>query len=429
MKQSKNYIGWVNDHSGSMDHLAAAAMVDYNANIKAVKEAASREMLDTVVSVVGIGLGNNGRGCERQVVVSNPHVLQEVKDWPTPGGTPLYDGIGNMIELFDSLPDIKDPHVSVLIMVTTDGEEGHSSNYTQHTLAALIKERQATGRWTFVLRVPKDQVNRREISNLGIPKDNIQGWDTTSAGMAASTVASTKAMDGYFAARSAGKKASSSFYADASNVNLAVLKEINQSEIQMYVVEPEFNGKWISDYILSKRQQYLKGAAFFQLTKTEPKVGQDKIILIREPVTGKFYGGDEARKMLGIPTFGNVRLHPGMLGEYAIFVQSKSWNRHLVAGTGVAYWQKQGVAFTQEDVDKVTKPAEPKRAGTPPPPEVVKLPTVPPTNKPTKSPLVPTKRRTFGATRDDARIIAKQQGKKFRDNGSGSPKGERWEVV
>ena len=130
----KNYIGFVNDHSGSMQGLARAAILDYNANIAAVKDAATREMLDTVVSVVGIGLKNPAEyACQvlRQVVISNPHVLKPIFAWPTPGGTPLYDGIGSMIELFQSLPDINSPDVSVLIVVTTDGEEAHSTKYSK----------------------------------------------------------------------------------------------------------------------------------------------------------------------------------------------------------------------------------------------------------------------------------------------------------
>lgn len=425
-KQSKNYIGLVNDHSGSMHHIRDAALKDYNTNIAAIKDAATREMLDTVVSVVGIGLGS---GVERQIVISNPHVLKEAANWPCPGGTPLYDGIGNMIELLDGLPDINDEHVSVLVMITTDGDERHSSKYNSSMLAAMIKDRQATGRWTFVMRVPVQEVSNRSITCLGVPKDNIQGWDTTTAaGMAASTAASTQAMDGYFAARSAGKKSSSSFYASTEKVNLNALTQISDKEITMYVVEPEFNGKWISDYILHKRQEYLKGAAFFQLTKTEAKVGQDKIILIREPNAGKFYAGAEARKMLGIPTFGNVRLHPGMLGEYAIFVQSKSWNRHLVAGTGLAYWKNKGVAFDQADIDLVTKPVEPKRAAPTVPPVVV-LPKVAPTNRPTKSPLTPTPRITYYASRNDARKEAQRLGKKIKDNGLAEGKAKRWTLV
>lgn len=421
-KQAKNYISLANDHSGSMWNLVSAALKDYNTNIVAIREAATREMQDTIVSVVGFASQIN-----RELTVSNPHVLKPMATWATGGMTRLYDAIADQINMHLALPDANEPNVSFLLMTTTDGDES-GSTIRKEELAAMIKHVMETDRWTFVIRVPKGQKNNPAITGLGIPADNIQEWETTSAGMAASTTVNTAAVDSFFVARSAGKKSSSSFYASAENVNLNALTQINDKEITMYVVEPQFNGKWISEYILFKRQEYLKGAAFFQLTKTESKVSQDKIILIREPNSGKFYAGAEARKMLGIPTFGNVRLHPGMLGEYAIFVQSKSWNRHLVAGTGVAYWKNQGVPFTQADVDLVTKPAEPKRA-TPAVPPVVVLPKVAPTNRPTKSPLTPTPRIVYFASRKDAREEAHRLGKKLKDNGLAEGKAKRWTLV
>lgn len=53
----KNYISFVNDHSGSMHTLVDAACKDFNTNIEAIKAAASREMLDIVVSVAELGVG------------------------------------------------------------------------------------------------------------------------------------------------------------------------------------------------------------------------------------------------------------------------------------------------------------------------------------------------------------------------------------
>ena len=70
MKQPKNYVGFLNDHSGSMQGIAHAAAKDYNANIEAIKNAATTEMLDTVVSVVGIGIASYTNSVERQVVIS-----------------------------------------------------------------------------------------------------------------------------------------------------------------------------------------------------------------------------------------------------------------------------------------------------------------------------------------------------------------------
>jgi hypothetical protein len=409
----KNYIGFVNDHSGSMTCLASAAIVDYNATITAVKDAATREMLDTVVSVVGIGLGLSGYGVKRQVVISNPHVLKPLTAWPTPGGTPLYDGVGDMIELFESLPDSDDPDVSFLILTTTDGDEQHSRRYTSTKLARKIAELQATGRWTFVFRVPKGSA--RLLRVLGVPVDNIQEWGTTTAGMAESTVATTQAVDSYFTQRSSGVRGSSVFYANASAVNAATLQTALvdvSKDIKLFVVPVADSGIEIKPFIEGVTgKELLKGAAFYQLTKTEARVQDTKWIVIRDRNTGKMYSGSDARSLIGLPTVGNARLHPGDHGNYDLFIQSTSINRKLVGGTGVLYWEKVGVAFKPEDLAYLQ-------------PKVVTLPAVPVSTTPTKSPLTPTP-KVVAAPVDyldgkiveyfDSREAARRSGKPVQD--------------
>jgi hypothetical protein len=423
-KQPKNYIGFVNDHSGSMATLHTAAMNDYNSIITATKNAASAEMLDTVVSVVGIGYPS-GFGVARQVVISNPHVLKPIENWSTDGGTPLYDGIGDIIDLYSNLPDSKDTNVSFLIMVTTDGEEAHSKKHTFQSITALIKEKQALGNWTFVFRIPKGATDR--VSSLGVPLDNIQEWETTSQGMAQSTTTNTAAMTGYFRSRAGGASASSSFYADATKVNVAALTEINPKDVSLYVVPAEDNGIQIQSFILRHRQKYLKGAAFYQLTKTESRVGPEKQILIRDRQTGKFFGGKEARQMLGLPSNQNTRLHPGDHGNFDLFIQSESINRKLVGGTGVAYMAKLGTEFTQAEIDLYTKP----KATVVTKPAVVVLPKVAPTNKPTKSPIPVTPRTHYFETREDARSFCRNEGvsQTLIVNDKGAAKGCRWSVT
>lgn len=410
----KNYIGFVDDHSGSMQSLRHAAMKDYNTNITAIKDAASRDMLDTVVSVVGIGLGPDDRGREgygvkRQVVISNPHVLKPVTDWPCPGGTPLWDGIGDMIELFESLPDYNSPDVSFLVMVTTDGQEQHSTRYSVTALANKIQKLQDTGRWTFVFRVPRG--GRSYLNGLPVPFDNIQEWDTTTRGMEESTVVTTQAVNNYFTLRSSGAKSSSVFYANASKVDTSSLKDITD-KVSLYVVPPTDNGVEIKPFVLRHRQQFLKGAAFYQLTKTEARVQPTKMIAVRDRATGKFYAGKEARQMIGLSTTDNARLHPGDHGNYDIFIQSESLNRKLVGGTGVMYWADVGVPFTDEDLNKY-KPKTDANG-------VVQLPAVPVSTKPTPSPIpVTPKALTAGPTikgrpvkffdsREEARQYARQ---------------------
>ena len=429
----KNYIGFVNDHSGSMDSLARAAAADYNAMIESVKNAATLEMLDTVVSVVGVGYPG-GHQVTRQVQISNPHVLKPITSWKCEGGTPLYDGIGSMIELLQSLPDAQDPDVSFLILVTTDGEELSSHKYTAVTLKNLIEGVCKSGRWTFVFRVPSN-ANLSKVHLLGIPPDNIQKWETTTAGMAASTKVTAQAMTGYFRARASGAKSSNAFYADASQVNVAALQDVS-NKISLYVVPQEDNGIEIRPFILRHRMEYLKGAAFYQLTKTESKVSNTKQVLVRDRQTGKFFAGREARDMIGLPHDRNARLHPGDHKNFDLFIQSESINRKLVGGTGVAYWKDIGTPYTEAELKQFKEWADiaAGKKAAPAKPAVVQLPAVPVSNTPTKSPIpvTPRTKTYYFTTRDEARVFCRNEGisqKDIQDNGKGVRKDQRWSVT
>jgi hypothetical protein len=163
------------------------------------------------------------------------------------------------------------------------------------------------------------------------------------------------------------------------------------------------------------------------LTKTEARVGPEKQILIRDRQTGKFFGGKEARQMLGLPSNQNTRLHPGDHGNFDLFIQSESINRKLVGGTGVAYIAKLGTEFTQAEIDLYTKP----KTTVVTKPAVVELPKVAPTNKPTKSPIPVTPRTAYFETRDDARAYCRNSGisQTLIINDKGAAKGYRWSVT
>lgn len=383
----KNYIGFVNDHSGSMRSISDAAISDSNALMKSVRDAASQEELDTVVSVVGFGFA--GDRVRRQVQISNPHVLKPINEWECSGMTPMYDGIGDMIELLEGLPDANNPEVSFLLMITTDGGENQSRKWDAHKLAKKIKELQQTERWTFVFRVPK---NSADVKHLGVPAGNIQTWDTTVAGMEKVSAQSAQAMTSYFKGRSSGARGSSTFYTDASKVDVTALTDIS-NKVTLYVVPDADMGVQIRDFILKHRMRYLKGSAFYQLTKTESKVSHTKMIVVRHRVNGKFYAGAEARSMLGMPTNANARLHPGDHGQYDIFIQSESVNRKLVGGTGVLYWEEIGTEFTDEELTRHLPKTIAEQLAKP---AVVQLPAVTLAKKvelkPTPSPIPVTKR-------------------------------------
>lgn len=428
----KNYIAFVDDHSGSMDHIAHIALIDSNANMQAIADAASKEKLDTVVSQFALGFPN-GAQVTRTLTISNPNVLKPATSWPTPGGTPLYDAIWQAIELHESLPDYNDPNVSVVVYITTDGAEAHSKRSDPYTLKRKIEQLQATGRWTFVARMPRGY--RLGATKIGIPDGNILEWETSEAGMRAATAQTQTATASFYAARSAGAKSSTSFYTNAAAVNTSVLEDISK-EVSLYTVPATAGRLEIQDFILQHRQQYLKGAAFYQLVKSEARVGPKKIILVRERATGKVFAGKDARKMLGLPEVAsaNARVHPGDHGNYDIFIQSESTNRLLPAGTGVIYWEKQGVPFTQADIEKFQK-----RPAVAAAPVVPQLPAVVGRTKPTPSPVpkaspvltVNGKPVKWFTKREDARKAGSVKDGSSLNHGYSpvhGPNGERWFV-
>lgn len=397
----KNYISFVNDHSGSMSGLARAAAADYNANIAAVKDAATAEMLDTVVSVADVdGIQNN-----LSVTVSNPHVLKPITRWDACGGTPLWTTTHKLINMLMALPDANKDDVSFLVLITTDGQA--TDPHYHATLKEAMQPLLATGRWSFVARIPKGALSQytQKFIELGIPPGNIQEWETTSDGMAASTQVNTQAMGSYFRARSSGLRASSAFYADASKVDITALEDISK-KVSLYVVPGADNGIEIRPFVLRHRMDYLKGAAFYQLTKTEARVSHTKQILVRDRASGKIFHGPQARTMIGLPTDRNARLHPGDHKNFDLFIQSESVNRKLVGNTGVVYWKEIGVPFTEADLAYLQPKTSTIGLATAP----VQLPAVAPTNRPTPSPIPVTPRFEYFDTREEARLFCGAHG-------------------
>lgn len=348
----KNYIVIVRDHSGSMSSIRRAAARDYNDNIAALKEAASREQQDTIVSTVKCGDGNARYTnlVSREIVNSNVHVLREIseRNYDTSGGsTPLFDSVGEAIAILEAAPDRNDPDVSFLVMVITDGDENSSRRWSGQSIGQRIRELQATDKWTFAFRVPRG--GARNLERLGIPAGNVLEWDQTERGFEVATQTTRSAISNYYSGRTKGLTASKAFYTDLSGVSTktvqAQLVDISK-EVTLWNADKD--GELIREFCERKtRKPFLKGAAFYQLTKTEKKVQDYKQIIIKDKSSGAFYSGQNARNLLGLPHYGEVKIIPGNHGKYDIFIQSTSVNRKLPTGTQVLYWEKVGTPYTE----------------------------------------------------------------------------------
>lgn len=346
----KNYIGISRDHSISMRSIARAAARDFNSNIEAIKTNSEKQNQDTIVSVVKCGVGFGG-SIVRESVNSTVAKLQPIAEsqYVTDGNsTPLFDSVGDLIEILESVPDAKDPTVSFLVMAVTDGQDNSSRRYSGYSLSRKIQQLQSTDRWTFVFRVPRGY--RSSLISLGIPEGNVLEWDQTERGVEVATQATTRAFEDYYVARSAGKTSTKSFYTtDLSKVSARSVRSklIDISDdVEVLDVTQKDNGAQIRAFVEKKiGKPMMKGAAFYQLTKKEDEIQDYKQIAIRDKKSKAVYSGAEARQMLGLPYNGTVKVVPGNHGTYDIFIQSTSVNRKLVAGTQILYWENVGTAF------------------------------------------------------------------------------------
>lgn len=340
----KNYVVFVRDHSGSMGIIAEPAKNDYNATIASIKEATIAEQQDTIVSVVECG-------GDVRIPIRNSSIatLKPLARYATAGGTPLFRAVDNAIAICESVPDYADPDVSFLIYVTTDGEETEKRNYGKQ-LGQRVKQLQASDRWTFAFRVPRGSA--RDFVALGIPEGNVMEWDQSARGMAVAQTQSQDAFRGYFSARSSGARSVSTFYASMSNVTTADVKaalEDISTKVTLWPVADAEHEMAIRDFVEKrlKGAPLKKGAAFYQLTKSEDKVQGTKKIVIRDKTTNAIYYGDAARQMLGIPQYSDIRLKPADLGNFDVFIQSTSVNRKVQAGSQILYWEEVGIGYKE----------------------------------------------------------------------------------
>ena len=345
----KTYVGMARDHTGSMHRLASAAQRDFNAQLATLQAAALQHNQDTIATVVTIGVGNSAR-IGREVVNSNVHVIKPLAHYETDApATALIDATNELLDILEAVPDANDENVAFLVMITTDGGE-NVARWKGRELAARIRRLQATGRWTFAFRVPKN--GARELAALGISNVNVYEWDATSVrGVEESTAANVAAYTDYFEGRSTGMKATTRFYANLADVSVEELQKqlIDISDrVTFYDVTSADHQSLIRPFVESRiGEAMVRGGAFYQLVKTEPKVQANKRIAIRDRVTGTVFAGDAARQMLALPTIGTVRLAPDELGDFDVFIQSTSVNRKLDANTQLMYWKEVGKAFKE----------------------------------------------------------------------------------
>lgn len=342
----QTHIAFCIDESGSVSSIIVPLVEAYNQTVTDIRSAVLDEGQEASMTAMAFG----DRVLKHRILYAGQQV-QTVKplsadDFNPSGLTPLFDSVYRAIKKLEELDDGK-PDTSFVISTVTDGDENDSIDPGVPTTVRLIEAKTATDRWTFTFLVP----NGKEewfSKRFNVERGNVQGWDTkTARGTKEAFIVSSAAYNTFFKSKSAvgaGKKMSSrSFYSSTAGLTVRTARSALSEITNQVQFLTDQDTKQIRQVILDTGLDWIKGAAFYQLIKTEKKVQDYKLVALRVKTSSKVYCGQEARDMLGIgKAVGTVRLVPGDHGKFDVFIQSTSVNRKIPAGSEVMYWPKVG---------------------------------------------------------------------------------------
>lgn len=324
----ETHVALLVDSSGSMMGHSTNVVNAVNTLITDLKTKAAKLGQTIVFSLYSFG-GTVDTLVQNRPIGEVGNIKQS--DYVANGNTPLLDAMTLAIGHIEAIDHSR---VANLITVITDGQE-NCSRVGPSGLKDRIRNLTKTDRYTFTAMVPKGDV-AHTAQLLGLLSGNIVEWDTaTDAGLKAATQQLGGSYGSYLASRAVGATKSANFFEAKIDPQQAVqvkksLTNINGDFVQLPVTTQ--TPKVIKDFVEHYKLRFMKGRAFYQLTKPE-KVQHHKEILLKEVKTGNIYGGSEARGILGLPQWQEVKVKPADFSDWQIFVQSTSDNRKLMDGT------------------------------------------------------------------------------------------------
>jgi hypothetical protein len=176
MKNKKTIYHFVVDQSGSMSGSEEPTIEGFNSQLKTIRDL--KQEFPENQYVVSVTFFED----EVMDVIKTANIDQIsllTRESYRPGGlTALLDGIGRSIVAIRNRfeEELKRDEASVVMIILTDGGENASKFYTRHVISEMIKELDATGKWTFsFLGAGLDAVSAS--ANLNIRRENIMSYD------------------------------------------------------------------------------------------------------------------------------------------------------------------------------------------------------------------------------------------------------------
>ena len=176
MKNKKTLYHFVLDRSGSMSNCTETTINGFNAQVETIKKLqeefpeqefeVSLTIFDDVIDHV-----------QSHVAINNFESLSRSRYNPR-GATALLDAIGmsiNQIRISNETK-ILNNEMSIVMVILTDGMENASREFTFHQIAKMIKELEATDKWTFTfLGADIDAMHTSKM--LNIRSENVMSFN------------------------------------------------------------------------------------------------------------------------------------------------------------------------------------------------------------------------------------------------------------
>lgn len=127
------------------------------------------------------------------------------------GWTALYDATLRAIATLQKTDDPE--NTGYLVVVVTDGQDNRSRETNQYALSKLIKEKEATGKWTFTYML--SNIDARQFAQaLNINWGNVSTYTSDKKGMYTANLSMSESLGSYMKTRSRGATSTKGFYTD-----------------------------------------------------------------------------------------------------------------------------------------------------------------------------------------------------------------------
>lgn len=322
MKQVlKNHVAFVLDVSGSMASISESVRKVFQKQIEFLRRTSQLFEQETRVSVYTFNE-------EVKCLISDTDVMRplEIERLYCVGGTSLLYAVKVSLDDLNELPQKYGDHASI-VYVLTDGEENRFRISVADFKALLQKQ---PSNLTICALAP-DSNSVRFLEGYGIPRGNIEKWDTTDKGIEEVGHKLEKTMTNYYTARSTGTRSFSTVFSDLSKVSVDQVKSVAK-EVKDFKIAINEDVKAIQIRPLVEQKlgtAYVTGRAFYELVKRET-VQAGKSIAVQDKKTGKIYEGFEARALLNLPDNVEVKIDPVQNPKWNVYIQSTSVNRNVI---------------------------------------------------------------------------------------------------